>query len=65
MRLFTVDSFTNVPFKGNPAEVCVLEKPLTVQQYIDIAQEMNLSETGFVYEENGSYQLRWFPQPKK
>lgn len=60
MRLFTVDSFTSVPFKGNPAAVCVLDKPLTEAAYIDIAQEMNLSETSFVYEENGSYQLRWF-----
>lgn len=60
MRLFTVDAFTNIPFKGNPAAVCVLEKPLTEAAYIDIAQEMNLSETAFVYEENGRYQLRWF-----
>ncbi|WP_299556980.1 PhzF family phenazine biosynthesis isomerase [Seonamhaeicola sp.] len=60
MRLFTVDSFTDMPFKGNPAAVCVLEKPLTDEQYIDIAQEMNLSETAFVYLEDGVYQLRWF-----
>ncbi|GAB1856909.1 PhzF family phenazine biosynthesis protein [Flavobacteriaceae bacterium MHTCC 0001] len=60
MRLFTVDSFTDTPFKGNPAAVCVLAKPLTDVQYIDIAQEMNLSETAFVYLENGVYQLRWF-----
>jgi len=60
MRLFTVDSFTKVPFRGNPAAVCVLEKPLPDAMYLDIAQEMNLSETAFVYEENGSYQLRWF-----
>ncbi|MEC3905630.1 PhzF family phenazine biosynthesis isomerase [Tamlana sp. 2201CG12-4] len=60
MRLFTVDSFTSKPFKGNPAAVCVLEKPLTEAQYVDIAQEMNLSETAFVYLENEVYQLRWF-----
>jgi len=60
MRLFTVDSFTNVPFKGNPAAVCVLEQPLTKAQYIGIAQEMNLPATAFVYEENGRYRLRWF-----
>src|SRR5690606_34705123 len=28
--------------------------------YIDIAQEMNLSETAFVYEEVDKYRLRWF-----
>lgn len=60
MRLFTVDSFTNVPFKGNPAAVCVLEQPLTEAQYIGIAQEMNLPATAFVYEEHGGYKLRWF-----
>ena len=60
MRLFTVDAFTDVPFKGNPAAVCVLEKPLTEADYIDIAQEMNLSETAFVYKEDGRYRLRWF-----
>lgn len=60
MRLFTVDSFTSKPFKGNPAAVCVLEHPLSVEEYIDIAQEMNLSETAFVYKNEGVYELRWF-----
>lgn len=60
MRIFTVDSFTNKAFKGNPAAVCVLEEGLSDAKYIDIAQEMNLSETAFVYEENGRYRLRWF-----
>lgn len=60
MRLFTVDSFTDKPFKGNPAAVCVLEQPLSEAEYIDIAQEMNLSETAFVYKDYGMYQLRWF-----
>ncbi|KJD32525.1 hypothetical protein PK35_09985 [Tamlana nanhaiensis] len=60
MRLFTIDAFTNTPFKGNPAAVCVLDEPLTEAEYIDIAQEMNLSETAYVYLENGEYQLRWF-----
>ncbi|WP_248722107.1 PhzF family phenazine biosynthesis protein [Seonamhaeicola sp. ML3] len=60
MRLFTVDAFTDTPFKGNPAAVCVLENPLTEAQYLDIAKEMNLSETAFVYLKDGVYQLRWF-----
>lgn len=60
MRLFTVDAFTNVPFKGNPATFCVLNKPLTHSAYFDIAQEMNLSETAFVYEEGDKYHFRWF-----
>lgn len=60
MRLFTVDAFTDTPFKGNPAAVCVLENPLTEAQYLDIAKEMNLSETAFVFLKDGVYQLRWF-----
>ena len=60
MRLFTVDAFTKEPFKGNPAAVCVLEQPLSEGMYVDIAQEMNLSETAFVYKEGSSYRLRWF-----
>ncbi|WP_346880836.1 PhzF family phenazine biosynthesis isomerase [uncultured Algibacter sp.] len=60
MRIFTVDSFTDTPFRGNPAAVCVLEQAFTDKEYIDIAQEMNLSETAFVYLENGAYQLKWF-----
>jgi len=60
MRLFTVDAFTDKPFKGNPAAVCVLDTALPVEDYIDIAQEMNLAETAFVYPENGRYHLRWF-----
>lgn len=60
MRLFTVDAFTDTAFKGNPAAVCVLENPLTEAQYLDIAKEMNLSETAFVYLKDGVYQLRWF-----
>lgn len=60
MRLFTVDAFTDTPFKGNQAAVCVLEKALPVEDYFNIAQEMNLAETAFVYPENGIYRLRWF-----
>ncbi|OEK07968.1 hypothetical protein A8C32_16025 [Flavivirga aquatica] len=60
MRIFTVDAFTDIPFKGNPAGVCVLEHKLTDKEYIDIAQEINLAETAFVYLENDVYQLRWF-----
>ncbi|WP_111308130.1 PhzF family phenazine biosynthesis protein [Confluentibacter sediminis] len=60
MRLFTVDAFTNIPFKGNPAGVCILDKALNETDYHAIAQEMNLPATAFVYEENGKYRLRWF-----
>ncbi|WP_136481655.1 PhzF family phenazine biosynthesis protein [Cognatitamlana onchidii] len=60
MRLFTVDSFTDRPFEGNPAAVCVLDKSLPDGKCLAIAQEMNLSETAFVYKEDNVYHLKWF-----
>ncbi|MFO5494882.1 MAG: PhzF family phenazine biosynthesis protein, partial [Cuspidothrix sp.] len=40
-----VDAFTNTPFKGNPAAICVLDSPKSESWMQNIAQEMNLSET--------------------
>ena len=60
MRFFTVDSFTDTAFKGNPAGVCILENELTDVEYLNIAQEINLSETAFVCAKNNAYLLRWF-----
>jgi len=47
ITIFQVDSFTDTPFKGNPAGVCVLEKTLDDELMQNIAAEMNLSETAF------------------
>lgn len=55
-----VDAFTDRPFAGNPAAVCVLEKPAPETWMQDVAREMNLSETAFVSSEEGEYRLRWF-----
>ncbi|MBB6328116.1 PhzF family phenazine biosynthesis protein [Algoriphagus iocasae] len=57
-----VDAFTNKPFGGNPAAVCLLNEPLTAEQMQTIAMEMNLSETAFVEktDEMGVFGLRWF-----
>ncbi|XP_067092328.1 phenazine biosynthesis-like domain-containing protein isoform X2 [Osmerus mordax] len=46
--VFTVDAFTNLPFKGNPAAVCPLLCELQDELYQKIAAEMNLSETAFI-----------------
>ncbi|MCA9037535.1 MAG: PhzF family phenazine biosynthesis protein, partial [Planctomycetaceae bacterium] len=48
MKTSIVDSFTNVPFKGNPAGVCQVDKELTDEVMLLIAQELGLSETVFV-----------------
>jgi PhzF family phenazine biosynthesis protein len=70
--LFQVDAFTDEPFAGNPAAVCLLEDgtgslppgaqgpgPGWMQQ---VAAEMNLSETAFLVPGAGpgSHGLRWF-----
>ncbi|EMR02538.1 PhzF family phenazine biosynthesis protein [Cesiribacter andamanensis] len=60
MELFQVDSFTHVPFRGNPAGVCLSAQPLSELLMQQIAAEMNLSETAFVHAEDGYRRLRWF-----
>jgi PhzF family phenazine biosynthesis protein len=59
VRIFTVDAFTDQRFRGNPAGVCLLDKPLPDQLMQQIAAEMNLAETAFVWPEAGSRRLRW------
>lgn len=58
--LFQVDAFTDKPFAGNPAAVCVLPTPRDAGWMQQVAQEMNLSETAFVHRQGDGYHLRWF-----
>jgi PhzF family phenazine biosynthesis protein len=58
--LYQVDAFTDQAFHGNPAGVCCLSAPRPNQWMQCVAQEMNLSETAFLLEENDGYRLRWF-----
>ncbi|KAM9366455.1 phenazine biosynthesis-like domain-containing protein [Symphorus nematophorus] len=66
--VFTLDAFTNLPFKGNPAAICPLMHELTDDLYQKIAAEMNLSETAFITRIDPSdnfttasrFRLRWF-----
>src|SRR6266567_3888404 len=62
MRTFIIDSFTDRPFKGNPAGVCFLEEPLSDETMQHIAQELNLSETAFIARLDGKNQfsIRFF-----
>lgn len=57
-----IDAFTDKPFSGNPAGVCLLEESLSADQMQSIAMEMNLSETAFVERtsDHGVFSLRWF-----
>jgi predicted PhzF superfamily epimerase YddE/YHI9 len=55
-----VDAFTDTPFAGNPAAVCVLSAPTTEAWMRGVAAEMNLSETAFlVPRPDGDHDLRW------
>lgn len=59
--LHIVDAFTDAPFSGNPAAVCLLERPAEVWWMQAVAAEMNLSETAFtVPRPDGHHDLRWF-----
>jgi predicted PhzF superfamily epimerase YddE/YHI9 len=55
-----VDSFTDRPFAGNPAAVCMLAKPQEERWMQDVAREMNLSETAFLVQKGYDFDLRWF-----
>ncbi len=60
MRTFIVDSFTDVPFKGNPAGVCLVEHNIEDELMLLIAQELGLSETAFVRVDQSPYAIRYF-----
>src|SRR5258705_5651032 len=60
LRITQVDAFTNRPFAGNPAAVCILSRPAEPAWMLDVAREMNLAETAFLVPNNGDYDLRWF-----
>lgn len=60
MKIYQVDAFTDKPFAGNPAGVCVLDAPKDETWMRNVAQEMNLAETAFLLPQNDGYNLRWF-----
>jgi PhzF family phenazine biosynthesis protein len=60
LAIYHVDAFTDRPFAGNPAAVCVLPEPRTETWMQDVAREMNLSETAFLHPEADGWRLRWF-----
>lgn len=59
-KIFQVDAFTDKPFAGNPAAVCILPEPRDEIWMQNIAREMNLSETAFLCEQENGFNLRWF-----
>jgi PhzF family phenazine biosynthesis protein len=60
LRITQVDSFTNRPFAGNPAGVCILPRAADEPWMLKVAGEMNLAETAFLVPQRDGYDLRWF-----
>jgi predicted PhzF superfamily epimerase YddE/YHI9 len=60
LPLFQVDTFTERPFAGNPAAVCVLEGEEESAWLQAIAAELGMPATAFVVPAEGEWRLRWF-----
>ena len=60
VKIFQVDAFTDKPFTGNPAAVCILPRPQDDTWMQNVAREMNLSETAFLLKQEDGFNLRWF-----
>jgi len=60
LRITQVDAFTDRPFAGNPAAVCIMPAARDAAWMQNVAREMNLSETAFLVRRDGAFHLRWF-----
>ena len=60
IKITQIDSFTAIPFAGNPAAVCLLPEPREPSWMQAVAKEMNLSETAFLVRQPDGFDLRWF-----
>jgi PhzF family phenazine biosynthesis protein len=58
--MYIVDAFTDLPFAGNPAAVCLLSQMPSDEWMQKVAAEMNLSETAYLLPTQDGYRLRWF-----
>jgi PhzF family phenazine biosynthesis protein len=60
LPLFLVDAFTDRPFAGNPAAVCLLPAWRDEGWLQNVAREMQQSETAFLVQRADGFDLRWF-----
>ena len=60
LKIVQVDAFTDRPFAGNPAAVCVVDSYPEGEQMQSLAREINLSETAFLKPVEAEFELRWF-----
>src|SRR5436309_2036456 len=59
--IYVVDAFTEVPFAGNPAGVCLLERAVEDSWMASVANELGYAETAFLVPlAGGGFHLRWF-----
>jgi PhzF family phenazine biosynthesis protein len=58
--IWQVDAFTDRPFSGNPAAVCLLDGEREASWMQAVAAEMKLSETAFLRRLDDGFELRWF-----
>jgi len=58
--IYQVDAFTDKPFHGNPAGVCITGKEPEEKWMQDMAMEMNLSETAYVFKGESGLNIRFF-----
>ena len=65
ISLFQVDAFADKPFHGNPAAVCIPDVQKDDRWMMNVAAEMNLSETAFLSAQADGYNLRWFTPTKE
>lgn len=62
-EVYQIDAFTEKRFGGNPAAVVLDAEGLTEEQMLNIAREMNLSETAFVKKSDNNeydFHVRFF-----
>jgi PhzF family phenazine biosynthesis protein len=58
--IYQVDAFTDLPFRGNPAGVMIVNEETPAGWMQSMALEMNLSETAFLVPREDSFDIRYF-----
>lgn len=62
IKTFIINAFTDKPFSGNPAGVCLVDSKIDENIMQAIASELNLSETAFLHKRanDEEYSIRYF-----
>ena len=61
MKLSLIDAFTDVPFRGNRAAVCLLESDAPAGWRQSVARELGFPATAFLRRlDAGAFGIRWF-----